>query len=234
MRRLGILVAAAALLAFAPSASAAAASVALLACERGANPAAEFQARMDATPAAARMQMRFVLQARRPGRRAYRRVAAPGFGAWASADPGVSRYTYTRRVENLIGPARYRVQVRFRWLDAAGRTVARSKTSSRSCRQPDLRPDLEVAELEVAEDGYRVLVRNTGGSATGAFDLELSAGGVAIALTSVEGIAAGRERIVEVDAPACELGAELTATADPADSLPERSESGNALTIPCP
>jgi hypothetical protein len=236
--RLALLVIAAALTAPA-TASGAPASAVLLACERGDRPAAEFHASMDASPAAARMQMRFVLQARRPGRRGYRRVAAPGFGTWATADPGVSRYTYTRRVENLIGPARYRVSVRFRWLDAAGRTVARARSRSRSCRQPDLRPDLEVNELAIAAnarrggDRYRVVVRNRGRSAAGAFDLELSVGGAA-ATVRVEGIAARRERLVEIDGAACEPGLQVTAIADPADAVPERSEAGNVLTLACP
>ena len=239
MRRLALLVAAA-VLAVPAGASGATASAVLLECERGEQPAAEFQASMDASPAAARMQMRFVLQVRRPGRRSYRRVAAPGFGTWATADPGVSRYTYTRRVENLIGPARYRVSVRFRWLDAAGRTVAHARSRSRSCLQPDLRPDLEITELAIApgaaggEDRYRVVVGNRGRSAAGAFDLELSVDGVALAPVRVEGIGAWRERLVEVDGPACEPGQEVTATADPADAVSERSEAGNALTLICP
>jgi hypothetical protein len=234
-RRLALLVAAATLAAPA-GASAATASAVLLECERGDRPAAEFQASMDASPAAARMQMRFVLQARWPGRRGYRRVAAPGFGTWASAHPGVSRYTYTRRVENLIGPASYRVSVRFRWLDAAGRTVAQAGARSRSCRQPDLRPDLEVTELAIAPgvDRYRVVVRNRGRSAAGAFDVELSVGGVAVAPVRVQGLGARRERLVEIDGPACEPGLEVTATADPVDAVSERSEAGNVLTLTCP
>jgi hypothetical protein len=238
-RSLALLVAAAALAAPA-TASGATAGAVLLGCERGDRPAAEFQASMDASPAAARMQMRFALQARLPGRRGYRRVAAPGFGTWATADPGVSRYTFTRRVENLIGPARYRVSVHFRWLDAAGRMVARARARSRSCRQPDLRPDLEVTELALLpsaardEDRYRVVVRNRGRSPAGAFDLELSVGGAAAATVRVEGIAAGGERLVEIDGPACEPGLEVTATADPGDAVSERSEAGNVLTLTCP
>jgi len=240
MRRLGILAGAAALLAFAPPASAATASVALLECERGESPAAEFEARMDASPAAARMQMRFVLQARWPGRRAYRRVAAPGFGTWASADPGVSRYTYTRRVENLIGPGRYRVQVRFRWLDAAGRTVARRKASSRACRLPDRRPDLRVDDVTIepgavaGQDRYFVLLRNRGRGAAGAFDLVLSVGDLAPVLVRVDGLAARRERELEIAGPVCEAGATATVSADPANAVPERSETDNALAVACP
>ena len=233
MRRLAALLALAAGLTLAPAAQAADASAVLLECERGDRPAAEFVASMNASPAATRMQMRFVLQAKRAGRRGYRRVSAPGFGTWATADPGVSRYTYTRRVENLIGPARYRIAVRFRWLDAAGRTVARDKVRSRSCRQPDRRPELDVAELALA-DTYRVLVRNRGRSAAPAFDLELSIDGVPVAAVRVAELGSRRERLVEIDGPACGRGDEVTVTADPADAVPERSERNNALALTCP
>ncbi len=233
MRRLTVLLVLVAGLALAPAAQGAGANAVLLECERGDRPAAEFQASMDAEPAAARMQMRFVLHVKRAGRRGYRRVAAPGFGTWATADRGVSRYTYTRRVENLIGPARYRVSVRFRWLDANGRTVERDRARSRSCRLPDLRPDLRIGELAIA-DTYRVVVRNRGRSAAPAFDLELSIDGVPVASVRVGEIGARRERLVEIDGPACERGAEVTVTADPADAVEERSGRDNALTLTCP
>ncbi len=69
---------------------------------------------------AARMQMRFTLQARTPDTTRWSAVAAPGFGTWVSSAPGTSRYVYTKRVEGLLAPASYRVQLRFRWLSDAG------------------------------------------------------------------------------------------------------------------
>jgi subtilase family serine protease len=123
--------------------------------------------------------------------------------------------------------------VRFRWLDAAGRTIARDKARSRSCRQPDGRPELEVAELAIG-DTYRVLVRNRGRSAAPAFDLELSIDGVPVAAVRVAELGARRERLVEIDGPACGRGDEVTVTADPADAVPERSERNNALALTCP
>jgi hypothetical protein len=110
------------------------ASATLLECERGAEPAAAFEARMSAVAGTERMRMRFTLQARAKGQRAYRKVAAPGFDAWTTSAPGMTRYVFTRRVEQLIGPAQYRVRVRFRWLDANGDVVARATRVSRSCR----------------------------------------------------------------------------------------------------
>ena len=100
-------------------------AAALTACERGTGTtggAAEFEARMRTVPRTARMQLRFTLQARTPGRLHYAAIAAPSFGSWVSAAPGTQRYVYTKRVENLLAPASYRVKVRFRWLDSPGRS----------------------------------------------------------------------------------------------------------------
>src|SRR3954447_26037139 len=92
--------------ALAAPAHAAPASVELTQCAPR-DRAAEFEASMGAVEGAAKMKMRFTLQARKPGRHAFRRVTAPGFSAWTTADPGTTSYVFTRRVEALIGPARY-------------------------------------------------------------------------------------------------------------------------------
>ncbi len=210
---------------------AAPADAALVTCERG---AAEFEARMETVPGAARMKMRFTLQARAPGRRSWRRVAAEGWGEWSSANPGVTRYSYARRVEDLIGPARYRVLVRFRWLDASGATIARDSDRSRSCRQPDLRPDLELLDLWTAGDGrYLALVGNTGRGEAEDFDVALTVGEEELEPVTVDRLGAHRERVVELSGPVCEPDSELTAEADPDDLVEERSEADNALTVTC-
>ena len=209
------------------------AGVALLACDSRAQ-VAEFQARMETVPGAQRMQMRFTLRVER-GRRGWRRVSAPGFGVWTTADPGVTRYVYTRRVEDLLGPARYRVHVRFRWLDADGHTIARDTARSRSCRQPDPRPNLTVIDLQIEPTGdperlhYAVLVRNSGRGEAEPFELEVS-GAEPVLVDALEG---REERLVELVGPACEPGWKVTATADPLDELEERSERDNALAITC-
>jgi CARDB len=233
MRRIAPLAAVVFLLA-APAAHAGApAGVALVECDRDFQ-VAEFQARMQTVPGAQRMQMRFTLKVER-GRRGYRRVAAPGFGVWTTADPGVTRYVYTRRVEDLLGPARYRVYVRFRWLDAEGRTIERASARSRYCRQPDPRPNLTVRALEIEPIGdperrrYVVLVRNTGRGDAEPFELEVSGAEPVL----VDGLQRGEERLVELVGPACEPGWKVTATADPLDEIEERSERDNALAITC-
>jgi CARDB len=219
-----------ALLLVSPAAAAAApASVALTACvprER----AAEFEARMDQVPGAARMKLRFTLEARKTGKE-WKKVVAPELGGWRTADPQTTRYISSRRVSALVGPASYRTLVRFRWLDDEGRTVAHARARSRTCWQPDHRPNLKLKALSV-EGGstYVVLIANTGRSESGPFDLEITG----IPTQVVQTLAPGAETLVEVAGPVCERGTSVTATADPLDLIDERSERDNVLTRPCP
>lgn len=216
-----------------PAQAATNASVALTACvprER----AAEFEARMATVEGAKRMKMRFTLQVRKPSKRVFKRVAAPGFNSWTTADPGTTRYVFTRRVEALIGPASYRAMVRFRWVDAHGATVATARAYSRACRQPDHRPNLTVRALSV-EGGrnYVVLVANTGRSASGPFDLQVALPDRVLGPVTVQSLHPREERLVRIRGPRCEAGTSITATVDPLDVADERSETDNALTATC-
>ena len=122
------------LLAFAPAAQAKPSARALLnTCERGlddADRAAVFEGQMRKASGAPRMQMRFTLQARTPETGKWSKLSAPGFGSWVGPAAGTSRYVYTKRVENLLAPASYRVLLRFRWLDSDGDVVQRAKAYS--------------------------------------------------------------------------------------------------------
>jgi hypothetical protein len=178
------------------------------------------------------MKLRFTLEARRAGK-GWRRVAAPELGGWRTADPATTRYISSRRVTALVGPARYRTLVRFRWVDADGETIAHAKARSRSCWQPDHRPNLKLRALSFEGDEettYVVLVANTGLSDSGAFDLELTG----LALQPMASLAPGEERLVEVTGTKCERGTVVRAKADPLDLVDEHSERDNALRRPCP
>src|SRR5215208_1570719 len=99
----------------APAQAAPPAKVLLTDCAPG-DRAAEFEARMGHVDEAVRLKMRFTLQVRRAGQRSFHRVPAPGFRSWTTAAPGKTSWVYSRRVEALLGPARYRAQVRVAWL----------------------------------------------------------------------------------------------------------------------
>jgi hypothetical protein len=221
------LAAAAVLLALPASAAAVEGSVALDLCaprER----AAEFEARMSRIPGAVRMKMRFLLESRKTGARRYHRVAAPGFSRWTSSRAG--RYVFTRRVEALEGPARYRAQVRFQWLDADGHAIARYRAWSRSCRQGDHRANLKLVDLEHAGRRYLATVRNNGRSDSGSFALGLTADGVE-QVVGIESLAPGQTREIAVLGPRCTES--VTAVADALDQVDERSETDNRRTNTC-
>jgi len=115
-----------------PAGRADAAEVRLRGC---AHERAVFEGRMRALPRAQRLQMRFALQVQQPGQPRWRRVRAPGWGSWAQGRPGARVFVFTRIVERLVGPARYRAVVRFRWLDGTGAVLARDRRASPPCRQ---------------------------------------------------------------------------------------------------
>ncbi|MEA2282182.1 MAG: hypothetical protein QOK21_2789 [Solirubrobacteraceae bacterium] len=230
----------AAFFALAPAADAATRPQAMLVtCDTSAHEAV-FDGRMDTRPGTARMQMRFVLQDHAPGER-FTRVAIPGFSAWHSSLTGRLRYVYTRTVDGLVGPASYRVLVRFRWLAADGTVLHRAGAVSAACRQPDPRADLSVSALEVrpaARPGrrrYAITVTNSGRSAAPASRVALDLGDGGPPLSGpVDALGAGEQQTVVVGGRACEPGTLLTAAADATDVVDEHDEDDDTLALSCP
>jgi hypothetical protein len=202
-------------------------------CDR-AHQTAVFDGRMESIPKAERLQMRFRLQVSTPGQPGWSRVPVPGFSSWVTSDPGRQRYVYTKRVEALLGPASYRVQVWFRWLDAAGATLRTAHVISKSCHQPDPRPDLRVTGIGLAEPGrYDVRIRNAGRSDAGASTVQLQFPDGSLATAGVPPMTPGDREDVFVSGPSCSVGQTITATADVGDAVDERDEA-NTVTLPCP
>jgi len=219
------------------------AGVELVSCTPALDPVARsaaFEGRMRAIRRSARMQMRFTLQSRAPGGD-WKRVAAPGWQAWLTAQPGVGRYAYVRTVQNLPVPARYRTVVRFRWLDGKGRRLARRLAVSPACRQPDLRPDLEPRRLEVLRAPgqpklrrYIVWTGNAGLTAAGPFTVVLRLPGQPELVTPVAGLVPDAREFITFTAPACTPGEPLAAAVDAGATVDERDEEDNLLAAPCP
>jgi hypothetical protein len=223
----------------AASASASAARVVVAKCDRDARSAA-FEGRMDARAGAERMQMRFRLQIREPGSGRWERLQVAGFEAWETSVPGRSRYVFTRRLRELPAPAEYRVRVRFRWLDAAGDPLATAAATSRTCRQPDPRPDLVVTRIAVraavlpTDRRYVVTVGNNGRGDAPESSLGLSLAGAPPLLERVGALAPGERFRVTFVAPACAPGTAVLATADAGERVDERDEDANVRAIACP
>lgn len=243
MRRLlALLVVVTAALAVPGSASTApGAAVRLSACESALEPSgrvAAFEGRMARTGRRQRLQMRFALQVRTPEGSGWRAVAATGFGTWYTAARNVARWTYEKRVKDLLAPAGYRAEVRFRWRDAGGRIVRRATAVSDVCRQPDLRPDLRAGALGVspARVGalrYEVPVRNAGRSPSGPTQLTLEAAGATLT-AAIPALAAGAQTTVRVTGPACRPGTPVVLTLDPSGRIDEADEADDRRPIACP
>jgi hypothetical protein len=213
-------------------------------CRTGATPAerfAVFSGSMPARRRASRMAMRFDLQIREPGDRAFRRVRAPSFGRWERSRTGRSGFIYSKRVDGLNAPARYRAVIRFRWLNAGGRTVATAKRTAPECSQPDPRPNLRLLALRAtpgAEPGtttYLLTVVNAGRGPAGAF--RVAAGpddGGAQATTTVGGMASREARVIEIVARTCTAGSRVRIRLDVGAAVAESDEDDNDVRRACP
>jgi hypothetical protein len=199
-----------------------------------------FEGRMRRIAGAARMQMRFTLQTRLTRDDRWTAVDVPGFGVWTTSEAGRSRYVYVKRVEDLLAPGNYRVNVRFRWLDADGDRIDSLRDASPTCRQPDPRPNLVVrgigieATADASMRRYVVLVRNSGRAPAGASSLSLSLDGQPQPEVVVPQLEPGEATLVPVEAPACQAGTEVVAGADADDVIDERDETDNSFARTCP
>jgi hypothetical protein len=196
--------------------------------------AAVFEGRMDTVPKAVKLQMRFRLQIATPDEPGWSRLAVPGFSAWVTSEPGRTRYVYAKRVEQLLAPASYRVQVRFRWLDAGGATLRTARATSPACRQPDPRADLKVVGLGLVAPGrYDVTLRNAGRGDAPASTLLLQLPDGTTSSAAVPPMARGEREEVFLDGSLCVPGQSITVIADADDAVDERDEA-NAFSLPCP
>jgi hypothetical protein len=218
-----------------------AAQVVMLRCTHGATAAERsvtFEGRIAAVGRSKRMQMRFTLQARMPDR-PWAKVAAAGFGTWITAPRGLSRYLYDKTVDGLLAPAGYRAVVDFRWRDAAGRVIHSSRETSRTCHQPDPRPNLTAGALSVqpaTEPGRRRYVAtlvNAGKGDAGPFEADFTREGTLLGSLQIAGLAAGAHRQVALAGPACTPGEQIAVVVDATHEVDESDEDDNVLSIVC-
>jgi hypothetical protein len=200
---------------------------------------AVFEGRVTKVRGAARMQMRFTLQAATPDDADWRKIKAEGFGTWIAAPVGVARYFYDKRVEQLIAPASYRVQIDFRWRDASGKLLRTEKLTSPVCKQPDPRPDLHVRDTHVspAADAdsrrYVALLVNRGRAAAPLFDVDFLRAGEVIGTATVAGLGVGETTNAAIVAPACTPGEEIQVIVDPDNAVDEADEDDDTVSFTC-
>jgi len=166
-------------------------------------------------------------------------VQAPGLGVWRSSIPGVDIFRYRKQVANLEAPGSYRALVRFRWLDGSGKVIARTTRRTRTCKQPDLRPDLTVSTVtaQPASDGrarYTVLVRNEGRTPTSVFTVGFAVGDQTQPTQSVQSLVPGEGRLLSFAGPRCNRTNPVRVTVDPDLAVDEADETNNTRTVVCP
>ncbi|HWT91715.1 MAG TPA: CARDB domain-containing protein [Solirubrobacteraceae bacterium] len=207
----------------------------LAACASGPTAAERFALFTGSMPAAVgttRMAMRFDLHVRPiGGGAAWKPVKSKGFGRWERSLAGKSGFVYTKRVERMLPAAEYRTSVRFRWYGAKG-VQRESVRRSPVCAQPDQRPNLTLALVEVVTADaptvrYVLEVTNDGATAAGTFDVALS-GELEPVRRTVPGLPAGESATVElVGQRRCTPDAPVSFRVDPDDVVEESSERDN-------
>jgi hypothetical protein len=212
-------------------------------CHRGPGASdrfAVFVGQMPALKGTKRMWMRFDLFQLTPGGgNSWQKVLVPKFGTWQKSLPGKPGFIYEKRVDQLLAPASYRAEIRYRWYDSHGKLQRQARRTTPTCREPDPRPDLAVGKVEAAPAGkgllrYLIGVRNDGRSDVGPFDLVLSVDGAAQPPTTVAGLPADGQTTVAVVAPACAPGSQIQVALDPSGTIDEANETNDAVSRPCP
>ena len=209
------------------------ARAALVSCD-GDRREAVFEGRVLSYRGAARMQLRFTLQASTPDVPLWRRVDAPRFGRWITAPPGLGKYTYDKTVQDLLAPASYRAVVSFRWRDARGRLVRGERAVSPICRQIDSRPDLVVRSVRVAASGsYVAVIYNRGREPAGPFELDFLRDGERLGSARVAGLLPQALAGVVVSGSPCSPGELIEAVADARSDVDEADEENDSLGVAC-
>jgi hypothetical protein len=204
----------------------------LVSCDRDAREAV-FEGRVVSYHKAAKMQLRFTLQALTPDDTRWRKIAAASFGTWITVPPTFAKYSYAKTVQDLLAPASYRAVVDFRWRDRRGKTVRTERAISPVCRQPDARPDLVVRSLEVDAGDYVAVIFNRGREAADAFAVDFLSDSVPLGTVEVVGLAPQTTVTVMLPGPPCAAGTTVEAVADPRSEIDEADEENDSLGVLC-
>jgi len=202
-------------------------------------------------PNGRRLALRIDLWQRMLGGKWTQRTDVPGLGSWTTpsdaalgAQPG-DVFKYRQAVGRLLVPAAYRFHVSFRWSDANGVTVREASATTRTCREPDVRPDLVLEDVQVAAaprgNGlvrYTLLVGNEGRSPVARATIAATFPGETTPGSHVRGlgrVAPGETTLVKFTGPGCAAGG-LPASflADPSNAIDESDETNNGLAATCP
>lgn len=220
-------------------------------CGRAMDPAdrsVSVQAVMRPLPGTHSLALRLELLQRVGARQATGVVRAGDLGVWISPRPANlgqrpgDVWRLRKTVLNLAAPAGYEFRVSFRWTGARGRVIGRASRTTRTCRQPELRPDPLVRSPVVApapgdprHDVYTVVVANQGATGAGPFVVLFAPGDSSAPSTDTIGyLGAGQSRQLSFTGPLCDAGAPPTVTVDAARQVDDLNRANDLATATCP
>ncbi len=170
-------------------------------------------------------------------------VPGAGLDTWLTNSVGTGAnhvWRVIHTVSDLPAPASYRFSVAFRWIGSGGQIIARAVRRSRRCRQPELRPDLEVQSIAVredpskpSEDSYVAGIYDAGASGAGPFLVQLLDQGKQVN-RRVSHIDRHELLSVRFVGPPCSSAAPPTVTVDPHHRVDVYSRAHASLTATCP
>ncbi len=145
-------------------------------------------------------------------------------------------------VIGLAAPATYRLRVTFRWTGKHGKVLATVQRMSTACAQRELRPDLVLSSITVkpiatapGHDQYAVLVRNTGITESGPFEVLFVPGsGYPEQTKTLPSLRGHGQRAATFTGPLCNEATAPTVIVYANDQVDELNESNKSGTAACP
>jgi hypothetical protein len=194
-----------------------------------------------------RMAMRVQLLQKLAGAATFTPLQGSGLGVWQyPTDPPTlgqnpnDRWVAYHPVAELPAPATYRYEVQFRWIGDHDRTLGSATRYSKSCFQPELRPDLTVNSITVTPvqshpklDQYAVVIGNLGRTGAGPFDVQFTDQAITKDKT-VQHIGPHTTKTIEFAGPLCNSATPPSVTVDPEDQIDVYSRANATLVATCP
>jgi len=209
--------------------------VKVTACSRSEH-SAVFYARMRRLAHGQRLWMRYSLLERGDDGR-FAPVEAPGLGRWRKSKPGVAAFGWRQRVRGLAPDSAYRARVDYRWVGVDGEVDRQVRRRSGICSQSGPLANLRARLTDSAPTEtlgvrrYTVRLANAGQVAAKDFGVRLAVEGSSSETKTVDRLAAGDVTFLGFRASECLTA--VTAEADPADVVPEWSETDNSQRLGC-
>lgn len=171
-----------------------------------------------------------------------------GLGVWITpTNPTLGQlsgdvWRLSKPVINLEAPAGYQFRVTFRWNGSHGRILGTAVRLSRTCHQPELRPDLLVDTISVTaisgqpeQDLYSAVIADEGATGAGPFEVLFAPGDTSAPITdTVQFLGAHKTRQLSFVGPVCNPSNPPTITVDAASQVDDYNRANNVMSAECP